>query len=54
MNTAVYMLRALQLGLSTADLENLEVGTVMDMIIESGNDNAHYDTVATQEDFNRF
>lgn len=54
MNTALYMLRAVQLGLSVKDLEQLEVGLVMDMIIESGNDSAHYETVADQSDFDRF
>lgn len=54
MNTAIFMLRSFQLGLSIADLENLEVGSVMDMIIESSNDSYKYQTVATQADFDKF
>ena len=32
------MLRAKQMGLSIAELDQMEEGLVMDMIIESGND----------------
>lgn len=53
-NTAVFILRALQAGLRIEDLGMLEIGTVTDIIIESGNDHAEYSYVATQEDFNRF
>jgi len=54
MNTAVYLLRAFQLGLSVDDMKQLTVGMVFDMIIESNNDNCEYDVQATQEDFMRF
>lgn len=54
MNTAIYLLRAVQLGLSLRDLDQLELGMVMDMIIESGNDNSTYREVADQSDFDRF
>ena len=32
------MLRAKQMGLSIAELDEMEEGAVMDMVIESGND----------------
>lgn len=54
MNTALYLLRAVQIGLHLADLDALEVGTVMDMIVEAGNDRCEYRYVATQEDFDKF
>lgn len=54
MNTAVFMLRCLQVGLTLSDLDNLDYGHVMDIVIESGNDNCEYKQVATQEDFDRF
>ena len=37
-NTAVYLLRAKQMGLTLSELDELDEGTVMDMIIEAGND----------------
>lgn len=54
MNTAIYMLRSLQVGLSISDLEQLSVGMVYDIITESGNDNCEYEQKATQEDFDKF
>lgn len=48
------MLRAVQVGLSLADLDNLEYGEVTDMIIEHGNDDHKYQRIATQEDYDRF
>ena len=55
-NTAVFMLRAKQLGFSLAELDSVEEGLVMDMIIESGNDlcDDEYRQVATQQDFDSF
>ena len=47
------MLRCLQLGLSPADLEELEFGMVVDMLIEAGNDGETWEQLATQEDFDR-
>ena len=47
------MLRAKQLGFSLEELDQVEEGLVMDMMIESGND-LHSDEnreVATQADF---
>lgn len=54
MNTAVFMLRCLQVGLTLSDLDTIDYGQVMDMVIESGNDSCEYKQVATQEDFDRF
>ena len=55
-NTAVFLLRAKQMGLTLSELDELDEGTVMDMIIESGNDlcDDEYRQVATQEDFDSF
>ena len=52
-NTAVFMLRAVQLGLSIADLEELSIGMVYDMLIEKQNDNYDYPVLATQADIDR-
>lgn len=52
--TGLFMLRCFQLGLSTADLHELDYGTVIDMMIESGNDGEEYQQLATQEDFDKF
>ena len=40
--------------LSLDDLDCLEYGFVLDMMTESGNDEEHYDYVATQDDYDRF
>lgn len=48
------MLRCIQIGLSMDDLRQLEMGTVLDLLTESGNDDAEWHTMATQEDFDRF
>ena len=54
MNTALYVLRAKQMGLSLSEMEELEEGFINDMIIESSNDNCEYKQLATQEDFDKF
>lgn len=48
------MLRAKQMGLSIADMDELEEGFIVDMMVESGNDNYEYNEVASQADFDRF
>jgi hypothetical protein len=53
-NTALFILRALQVGLQLADLDVLETGEVMDIITERANDDAKYNQVASQADFDRF
>lgn len=50
----MFLLRAIQIGLTLDDLDCLEVGMVNDMMTESANDDAKYDYVATQEDFDRW
>ena len=56
MNTALFLLRCVQIGISIRDLDLLTIGMVNDMYIESGNDNAEdaYCYVATQNDFDAF
>ena len=48
------MLRAVQLGISIADLDLLTIGLVIDMYTESANEHQDYDEMATQEDMDRF
>ena len=54
MNTAVYFLRAKQMGLSIDELEQMTVGFLIDMITEGANDEAKYTEKATQADFDKF
>lgn len=55
MNTALYVLRAKQMGLSLDEMEILEEGFITDMIIESNNDSYDgYQQIASQEDFDKF
>ena len=54
MTLALFLLRAYQMGLSLADLDCLEYGTVMDMMTEKHNDSCEYTPLATQEDFDNF
>ena len=49
----MYLLRCLQAGLKFPDLEHLEVGLVLDLLTESGNDSYNYKQLATQEDMDR-
>lgn len=51
------MLRAVELGVSIADLDLLDIGLVMDMVTEKINDTVEDDTPeidATQDDFDKF
>lgn len=54
MNTAVFMVRAKQTGLTLSEMDEIEEGFIMDMIIETGNDNYEYKEVANQDDFDNF
>lgn len=55
MNTALYVLRAKQMGLSLDEMEMLDEGFITDMIIESSNDSYDgYQQLASQEDFDKF
>ena len=53
MNTPLFLLRAVQLGLSIADLDYLSVGMVFDMLVEKQNDSYEYHVLATQADIDR-
>ena len=53
-NSAVYLLRAVQMGLSICDMENLDEGMIIDLLTESVNDTADYQTLASQEDMDGF
>lgn len=49
MTTALFLLRAVQLGISVSDLDLLTVGMVNDMFAEAANDrDGDYALVATQ------
>lgn len=54
MTTPLFMLRAVQVGISINDLDLLTIGMVLDMFTEMGNDDFDYPVMATQEDFDRF
>ena len=53
LNTALFILRALQVGLTLKDLDALDLGFVMDLVTENSNDSAEYRRLATQEDMDR-
>ena len=50
MNTAMFMLRCVQCGISISDLDLLSIGMVNDMFTELRNDDYEYPYIATQED----
>lgn len=54
MTTPLFLLRCLEIGLSIGDLDYLTIGMVMDIWTEKGNDSVKYDSLATQEDFDKF
>ena len=55
MNTAVYLLRCFQLGMSIADLDEISVGMATDILTEAGNDSYDgYKPLAEQKDFDAF
>ena len=55
MNTALYVLRAKQMGWTLDEMEILDEGFITDMIIESNNDSYDgYQQLASQEDFDKF
>ena len=54
MTTALFLLRAFQIGMKLDDLDELEAGTVFDIMTESVNDDFKYKQVASQDDFDRF
>lgn len=48
------VLRALQAGLTLADIDYVEYGELTDIIIEQANDHCDYNELATQADFDKF
>lgn len=54
MNASLLMLRALEAGLSVADLDYLSVGMVYDIMTERSYDDSGFIRKATQKDFDRF
>ena len=54
MTTALFLLRAVQMGLSLDDLDCLEYGIVSDMMTEAANDGETYTPLASQADFDAF
>lgn len=42
------------MGLTLDEMGEISEGMIMDMLIESGNDSATYNTLATQADFDNF
>lgn len=54
MTTALFLLRAVELGLSMDDLDDLSVGMVSDMLAERSNDDYEWPILGTQEDMDNF
>lgn len=55
MNTAIFLLRVVQVGISISDLDLLTIGMINDMYTEAQNDQADdYLELASQEDFDSF
>lgn len=54
MTTPLFLLRAVELGLSVYDLSLLTIGLVNDMFTEKANDDWRYKEIATQKDFDEF
>ena len=55
MTTPLFLLRCVQLGISSRDLDLLTIGMVNDMYAESSNDEYKgYAQIATQRDFDAF
>ena len=53
-NTALYLLRCIEVGINISDLDFFELGEIYDLLIEHSNDGESYDRIATQEDMDRF
>jgi len=54
MNTALFMLRCLEIGITARDLDLFTIGLVLDMFVEKGNDSFEYPVMASQENFDAF
>lgn len=53
MNSSLFILRAIELGLSITDLDFLSLGEITDLFIEKINDSFDYPYKATQADIDR-
>lgn len=51
--TALFLLRAVKLGISLRDLDLITIGMLNDMYAEAANDELDWPTLATQEDMDR-
>ena len=54
MNTPLFLLRCLEVGIGVRDLDFFTIGLVLDIWTEKSNDTCQYDEIATQEDFDNF
>ncbi len=54
MTSALWDLRAAQLGLSESGLDTMTMGMFVDMFVERSNDDCQYDVIATAEDYANF
>ncbi len=54
MTLGLFLRRAVQAGLSLTDLDSIEYGTVVDIMVEAANDDYEYPEIAEQEDFDLF
>lgn len=54
MTTPLFLLRAVQLGVSVRDMDLLTIGLILDMCTESANDKETYPDMATQNDYDKF
>lgn len=54
MNTPLFLLRCVEVGVGIRDLDFLTVGLVLDMWTERANDDVKYKQIATQDDFDTF
>ena len=52
--TGLFILRCIELGITPSQLPLFDMGEIMDLLIERGNDAENWCYVATQEDFDRF
>ena len=53
MTSALIVLRAKQVGFSLEEIDSLTWGQVMDVIVESANDNYKYPKKGTTEDYKK-
>ena len=54
MNTPLFLLRCVQIGLSLRELDLLTIGIVNDLFIERGNDDCESMYLPMQSDFDSF